>query len=44
MNQIEYYKKISKKNEELNYQLQIENEQIYKLSKIKESLISCNTH
>ena len=39
MNQIEDYKKISKKNEELNYQLQIENEQIYKLSKIKESLI-----
>lgn len=39
MNQIEDYKIISKKNEELNYQLQIENEQIYKLSKTKETLI-----
>lgn len=38
MSQIEQFKKITKENEELSYQLQIENEEIYKLTKIKESI------
>lgn len=38
MSQIENYKKLTKTNEELNYQLQIENEEIYRLTKIKESI------
>ena len=38
MSQIEQFKKITKENEGLTYQLQMENEEIYKLTKIKESI------
>ena len=36
MSQIEQFKKITKENEGLTYQLQMENEEIYKLMRIKE--------